>query len=91
MERDTLFQAMTRPASRWGVTLEWMVVNITITLVVFIGANSFWAFGVGVVLHPIGVVMFRRDPYQLQIIATWVARCSASRARRALNQGSYYP
>lgn len=92
MQDDLLFQAMTRPASRWGVSLEWMTINFCLTMMGFIGLKSFWAFAIGLlILHPIGIALYRTDPYQIRIIFAWLQRCGASVSRRTLRVPSYFP
>jgi type IV secretory pathway VirB3-like protein len=88
---DPLFVAMTRPASRWGVSLEWLALYLAVVLIGFIGLNSFWPFLLAPVAHVIGVIAFRIDPYFMQIVLAWVTRCSASTPRRALRRSVYVP
>ncbi len=91
MQDDGLFQAMTRPASRWGVSLEWMTLNFCLTMMGFIGLKTFWAFVFGLALHPVGVLLYRHDPYQLRIIGVWLQRCGAAVGRVKFQISGYLP
>ena len=48
---DDLFVAATRPKMKFGVTLEAGVINFVVIGMVFIGAQSLYALGIGVVTH----------------------------------------
>lgn len=88
---DPLFVAMTRPATRWGVTLPYLTLYWVLIFIGFIAANSFWPFAAAPFAHALGVLLFRRDPYFLDILARYVGRCASSRARRLLGAAVYHP
>lgn len=61
---DTLYVAMTRPALRWGVPLEGVIINVAFTVMVtcvFIGRPP--GFAIGFVIHFVLREMTRRDPH----------------------------
>jgi type IV secretion system protein VirB3 len=69
---DTLYVAMTRPAMRWGVPLEGLVVNIVFTLLVtcvFIGRPP--GFAIGFVIHFIMREWTRHDPHFFRRWRLW--------------------
>lgn len=91
VQTDTLFVAMTRPASRWGVSLEWLTLYVVVSMTAFVGANSFWAFAIIPPAHVAGVIAFRKDPYFLSILAVWIGSCLSSSPRRVLRRAIYTP
>jgi type IV secretion system protein VirB3 len=56
LRRDTLFNALTRPQMFAGVTYSYFVINVILTVELFLVFKSFWVLLVGLALHLVGVL-----------------------------------
>ena len=70
---DPVFAALTRPQMIGGVTYPYMVLNLVVTLEVFLITRSFWALAIAAVMHAIGYVGSLREP---RFFDLWVTRLS---------------
>ena len=70
---DPVFAALTRPQMIGGVTYPYMVLNLIVTLEVFLITRSFWALAIAAVMHAIGDVGSLREP---RFFDLWVTRLS---------------
>ena len=61
IDTHTLFAALTRPAMTMGVTLEYHMLNLMVTVSTFIGAGSLLYLLAFVPVHLFGCAMFRYD------------------------------
>ena len=72
LEEDTLFIACTRPAMIAGVTMEAMGMNIMLTTILYIVADSIAYVAVGVVFHFIFRALVKHDHNMFRILLAWV-------------------
>lgn len=76
LEPDTVYIALTRPATKFGVSLGWLIIEILIPLLAVvwlqfvIGAVALWFLFLVPLLHAIGFLAYRWDPHFLAILAT---------------------
>ena len=73
LKRDTVFVALTRPQMFAGVTYSYFVANAIVAAEFFLIFKSFWALGVALIVHLVGVVMCLREP---RFFDLWIARVS---------------
>ena len=73
--REPVFTALTRPQMFAGVTYSFFIINVFVTMELFLVTKSFWAILLALVLHGIGTVACLREP---RIFDLWLLR-----ARRA--------
>ncbi len=73
LDRTPVFVALTRPQMFAGVTYSFFIANGIVAAELFLIFKSFWAVGLALVLHAVGVVMCLREP---RIFDLWIARVS---------------
>jgi type IV secretion system protein VirB3 len=73
--REPVFTALTRPQMFAGVTYTFFVINVAISMELFLLTKSFWIIPVALVLHGVGMIACMREP---RIVDLWILR-----ARRA--------
>lgn len=66
-QRDMLFLALTRPAMVWGVTYNFLVVNLIATGMLFVWTGSFLTILIGVPVHILGYVACLREPRRFDL------------------------
>ena len=73
MERDIVFNALTRPQMFAGVSYSFFVFNLVVTTEMFLITKSFWAIVTAVLLHAFGYLMCLREPRWLDL---WIQKVS---------------
>ena len=73
LKRDTVFVALTRPQMFAGVTYSFFVANAIVAAELFLIFKTFWALGVALVVHLVGVILCLREP---RFFDLWIARVS---------------
>ena len=73
LKRDTVFVALTRPQMFAGVTYSYFVANAIVAAEFFLIFKSFWALGVALIVHLVGVVFCLREP---RFFDLWIAKVS---------------
>lgn len=89
--RETVFLALTRPQMFAGVTYSYFVVNAIISAEVFLIFKSFWALGVALAVHLLGVMLCLREPRFVDLWITRVSRCPRVKNYKAWGCNSYRP
>lgn len=91
LKRDTVFLALTRPQMFAGVTYSYFVINAIISAELFLIFKSFWALGVAVLLHLVGMVLSLREPRFVDLWITRVSRCPRVKNHKVWGCNSYRP
>ena len=88
---DPVFAALTRPQMIGGVTYPYMVLNLIVTLEVFLITRSFWSLGIAVVVDAIGYVGSLREPRFFDLWMTRLQTCPRTRNFSFWGGNSYRP
>jgi type IV secretion system protein VirB3 len=91
LTQDPIFAALTRPQMIFGVTYDYAVFNLIVTVEVFLVTKSFWALGAAAIVHAYGYVRCIRDPRFFELWITSVSRCPRVRNYRYWRCNSYQP
>ena len=75
LDRDPLFVALTRPQMLAGVTYSYFVANAVVSTELFLIFHAFWALGVALIVHAVGVVLCLREPRFFDLWLTRIGRC----------------
>jgi type IV secretion system protein VirB3 len=68
---DPIFKALTRPQMVAGVTYNYLVINLVVTIETFIISKSFWTLALPVVIHLAGVLACLEEP---RLVDLWLGR-----------------
>jgi type IV secretion system protein VirB3 len=93
LTRDMLFVGVTRPPMRWGVTYVALLVNLVVTMEIFLLTKNLLTLGLAMPLHGLSALLCARDPRIFELLLLWlrthaVARIANGRYWRA---ASYSP
>ena len=88
---DPVFAALTRPQMIGGVTYPYMVLNLIVTLEVFLITRSWWSLAIFVVVHAIGYVGSLREPRFFDLWMTRLQTCPRVRNFSFWGGNSYRP
>lgn len=90
LRRDTVFVALTRPQMFAGVTYTFFVANGILAAELFLIFKSFWAIGIALIVHLIGVLACLREPRFFDLWITRVSRCPRVKNYRLWGCNSYH-
>jgi type IV secretion system protein VirB3 len=68
---DPLFVGITRPPMRWGVAYEALLVNLVITMEVFVMTKNLLTLLIAVPIHGICAVLCARDARFFHLMLLW--------------------
>ena len=91
LKRETVFVALTRPQMFAGVTYSYFVLNAVLAAELFLIFKSFWAIGVALVVHLVGVLVCLREPRFFDLWIARVSRCPRVKNYRLWGCNSYRP
>jgi type IV secretion system protein VirB3 len=69
---DALFVGATRPAMRWGVTYTAILINMMVTMEIFLLSRSLLTLLLAPLLHGVCVLLCARDPRFFDLVLLWV-------------------
>jgi type IV secretion system protein VirB3 len=73
--RQPVHLALTRPQMFAGVTLNYFIINGTVTAIAFIITKNLWMVPVPLVMHLIGYFACLREPRIFDLWITKVSKC----------------
>ena len=73
--RHPVHRSLTRPQMFMGVTMNFFIINLTVTTIVFLILNSLWIVVVPAVIHVIGYFASLREPRIFDLWITKVSKC----------------
>lgn len=68
---DTLFVGITRPPMRWGVAYEALLLNLVVTMEVFVMTKNLLALLIAVPIHGLCALLCARDPRFFMLLLMW--------------------
>ena len=91
LERDVVFQALTRPQMFAGVTYSWFVLNLVVTAEIFLILKTPLALLFAAAIHAVGYVASLKEPRFLELWITRASRCARVPNFRVWGRNSYAP
>lgn len=91
LSRQPIYRSLTRPQMFAGVTMNFFIINMTVTTIAFLMLDSFWFIPVPFVLHLIGYFACLREPRVFDLWITKVSKCPRVPNFRRWGCNSYAP
>lgn len=91
LRSDTLFTGLTRPQMFAGVTYTFFIINVIVTVELFLIFRSWWILLAALVLHAIGVIACLREPRIFDLWITRVRNCPRVKNHNLWRCNSYRP
>jgi len=88
---DPIFTALTRPQMVAGVTYNYAVFNLIVSLEAFLITRSFWALAAAVAIHLAGCVGCLQEPRFFELWITRSSRCPRTPKRGVWHANAYRP
>lgn len=77
LNADPLFVGLTRPPMLFGVSIIFAMLNMMISILVFINLNSFKVIPFAVVVHFIGYIACFKEPRFMELYMNKSSRCTS--------------
>ncbi|MBC7506270.1 MAG: VirB3 family type IV secretion system protein [Sandarakinorhabdus sp.] len=87
--REPVFTALTRPQMFAGVTYSFFIINVFVTMELFLVTKSFWAIPLALVFHGIGTIACLREPRTFDLWLLRVRRAPRTRGFGVWRCNSY--
>ena len=71
LTKDPLFVGVTRPPMRWGVTYAALLLNLVVTMEVFLVTKNLLTLGLALPVHGLAALLCARDPRILDLLLLW--------------------
>ena len=71
LQADLLFVGATRPAMRWGVTYGALLVNLVLTMEVFLVTKNLLVLLLALPIHGLCVLLCSREARFFELLALW--------------------
>ncbi|RLV59171.1 type IV secretion system protein VirB3 [Parashewanella curva] len=89
--RDPLFVAVTRPAMKWGVTLDGIIIAAALVTVLMIATKNPFFLLLYIPLHAFMYSLCLRDPAMFRLLKLWMNTKAKSMCWRNLGYASSSP
>ena len=91
LTRQPIYRSLTRPQMFAGVTMNYFIINMTVSTIAFLVLDSFWFILVPVAMHLIGYFACLREPRVFDLWITKVSKCARVPNFRRWGCNSYAP
>ena len=91
LTRQPIYRSLTRPQMFAGVTMNYFIINMTVSTIAFLVLDSFWFIPVPLVMHLIGYFACLREPRVFDLWITKVSKCPRVPNYRRWGCNSYAP
>lgn len=75
LARHPIYRSLTRPQMFAGVTMNFFIINMTVSTIAFLVLDSFWFIPVPIIMHIIGYFACLREPRVFDLWITKVSKC----------------
>ena len=91
LTRQPIYRSLTRPQMFAGVTMNYFIINMTVSTIAFLVLDSFWFIPVPIIMHVIGYFACLREPRVFDLWITKVSKCPRVSNYRRWGCNSYAP
>ena len=91
LTRQPIYRSLTRPQMFAGVTMNYFIINMTVSTIAFLVLDSFWFIPVPIIMHIIGYFACLREPRVFDLWITKVSKCPRIPNFRRWGCNSYAP
>jgi type IV secretion system protein VirB3 len=91
LPRDPLFAAVTRPAMKWGVTLEGLALGFMAAAMIMIGTGNPFTLLLYLPVHAVMYLVCLRDPRAFRLAYLWLETCGRSIGTRHWGAATFTP
>ena len=89
LSSDPLFVGLTRPTLIFGVSIQFAMLNMIISVVAFIQTSSFGILPIAVLIHGIGYILCFKEPRFMELYINKFDKCNKCANRFYYGANSY--
>ena len=89
--RQPIYRSLTRPQMFAGVTMNFFIINATVSMIVWLVLDSLWVVPGPLILHAVGYFACLREPRIFDLWITKVSKCPRVPNFRHWGCNSYAP
>jgi type IV secretion system protein VirB3 len=78
LTRDPLFVGATRPPMRWGVTYAALLLNVIVTMELFLVTKNLLTLLIALPIHGLCALLCARDPRIFDLLMLWIRTHAAA-------------
>lgn len=91
LARHPIYRSLTRPQMFAGVTMNYFIINMTVSTIAFLVLDSLWFLAVPLVMHVVGYFACLREPRIFDLWITKVSKCPRVPNFKRWGGNSYAP
>lgn len=91
LKSDPLFVGLTRPTMIFGVSIQYAMLNLMISVTIFIQNSSIYIIFIAAVVHLIGYLLCFKEPRFMELYLNYVAKCNQCDNKSYYGANSYIP
>jgi len=86
---DPLFVGLTRPTMIFGVSIQYAMLNMMISVIVFIQTSGILIIFIAASMHLLGYILCFKEPRFMQIYLNKASKCNQCKNRSFYGANSY--
>ena len=86
---DPLFVGLTRPSMIFGVSIQYAMLNLMISITIFIQKTSIYIIFIAAIVHLVGYLLCFKEPRFMELYLNYSAKCNSCPNRSYYGANSY--
>ena len=89
LSTDPLFVGLTRPTMIFGVSIQYAMLNLMISVTIFIQKASIYIIFIGAIVHLIGYLLCFKEPRFMELYLNYAGKCNQCSNKSYYGANSY--
>lgn len=89
LDSDPLFVVLTKPNMFLGVSIEYLMINLMVSVTWFIQTSSYTSVLVALIVHFIGYILCLKDPRFMSVLLNKFGKCNQCSNKSFYGANSY--
>jgi len=86
---DPLFIGLTRPSMIFGVSIQYAMLNLMVSVTIFIQKSSIYIIFIALIVHLIGYLLCFKEPKFMEIYMNYAGKCNQCSNKSYYGSNSY--
>jgi type IV secretion system protein VirB3 len=91
LRADPLFVGLTRPSMIFGVSIQYAMLNLMISVTIFIQKSSIYIIFIAAAVHLVGYILCFKDPRFMELYLNYSGKCNQCYNKSLYGANSYIP
>lgn len=89
LSSDPLFVGLTRSSMIFGVSIEYAMLNLMVSVTIFIQKSSIYIIFIAAIVHLIGYLLCFKEPRFMQLYLNYASKCNQCSNKSYWGANSY--